>query len=697
MRIDEIKKNYSTEIMRRITEPDNSGRGWVCPLCGAGKGKHGTGIVEDAHRPGYFKCFSAGCDFYGDILELLGVMQGVKGDTVKEIQEAERILGVDLMDKKQDINYRQGTAMPTADAVFGNGSDKNMVQTDVNKPLPSETVTDAGQAEKIVKYINGCAERLETSVPGLTYLAGRGISAETAKRFGLGYTERYNDTFPKPCIIIPTGKYSYTARTTNDDADKVRKGKATERAGVFGIDCLKNNPAIVYVVEGEIDALSAYEVGCDAIATGGGTSRRSLVDEIKHFPNLQTTFIVLPDNDRNEDGTPDMRVGKGYQEGQSVYNDLLNAGIPCALYDTSNPDKWDVDVNDLNDLLQKDRGRCTSFLKGVGDRLIGEALGRSSLFLDEFVRHNKGNTPPVPTTFEPFDDILDGGLRPGLITVGAISSLGKTTFCLNIAERIARAGHDVIFFSLEMSKYELISKIISCKTIRKCFDLGMPTSVAKTNIGVSDFERWKRYNDEEKFVLQQCFEEYESGAGRNLYIKDGLHEYGTAEIRRDVKRHIDMTGRVPVVIVDYVQILKTPDVRLTDKQKTDVNILELKLLSRDYNVPLIGISSFNRENYSTPVTMSAFKESGVIEYTSDILIGIQYNGLDYMDGEKDAQRASRVRTIIQDNIRKANVGEGIELQVKVLKNRSGRKSSTVLKYFPMFNCYEEMNKVPFGL
>ena len=59
--------------------------------------------------------------------------------------------------------------------------------------------------------------------------------------------------------------------------------------------------------------------------------------------------------------------------------------------------------------------------------------------------------------------------------------------------------------------------------------------------------------------------------------------------------------------------------------------MELKRISRDFKTPVIGISSFNRDNYNNAVSMQSFKESGAIEYSSDILIGLQLKGA----GQKD--------------------------------------------------------------
>jgi replicative DNA helicase len=152
-----------------------------------------------------------------------------------------------------------------------------------------------------------------------------------------------------------------------------------------------------------------------------------------------------------------------------------------------------------------------------------------------------------------------------------------------------------------------------------------------------------------------------------------------------------------------MQILAPADPRSTDKQNTDKAVVELKRISRDFNIPVIGISSFNRDSYSEPVSMKAFKESGAIEYTSDVLIGLQYTGMDYemytvvrnngeevrWETEKDSRRYQRIKDLFKENEVNAKAGDGISIDVKVLKNRSGAKGTQVLTYYPKFNCYRE--------
>ena len=144
-----------------------------------------------------------------------------------------------------------------------------------------------------------------------------------------------------------------------------------------------------------------------------------------------------------------------------------------------------------------------------------------------------------------------------------------------------------------------------------------------------------------------------------------------------------------MVLIDYLQIISPADTRATDKQNTDRAVLELKRLSRDYSLPVIGISSFNRDNYYSPVNLASFKESGAIEYSSDVLIGLQYYGMDYQEGETEKNREKRIRELVKNQMAAAKHGNAQKLQVKVLKNRNGCKGSSLIDFYPMFNYFAE--------
>ena len=80
--------------------------------------------------------------------------------------------------------------------------------------------------------------------------------------------------------------------------------------------------------------------------------------------------------------------------------------------------------------------------------------------------------------------------------------------------------------------------------------------------------------------------------------------------------------------------MRSADVRATDKQNCDATMHELKQLSRDFHLPILLISSFNRDSYWTPVDMNCFKESGSIEYGCDVLLALQYDGMKAISSRK---------------------------------------------------------------
>lgn len=687
MDIKEVKQ-FSDEILEAMTERDGSGRGYVCPVCGSGSGKHGTGLIPVKGRPGYYHCFAAGCPFaHGDILELIGKTYHLT-DTAQQIEKAGELIHRDFSNKKQWYEQDKGS--------HNSGKEnKNMVENTQNQEADKKDLISTENLLKEQAEIKAFMESATASLPNhpeaMKYLEGRGLSRETIARYKLGYVSYYGHGMETPGIVIPTGKDSFAVRslTTNEQDRKSRKRTAGDNAaGVYGIEVMKNPPPLVFIVEGEFDKLSINEVGFPAIATGGGTSKREIVKQIKAHGIQPTVFYIIPDNDRLPDGSPDYRENKGFAMAKDVFEGLTAAGIRADVVDVVTGN-WPEQYKDCNEFLQADREGFTNFLTQQRLAMEEKELGRVSGYMQDFVKQIAGNTPPVPIGYMALDRILEGGLHPGLIVVGAISSLGKTTFCLNIADMLAMAGQDVIFYSLEMSKFELIAKIISRRTARQCLQTGEGMHHAKTNLGVSDFKRWAGYSNAEKELLQYCMNDFSLKAAQNLYIREGLKSIGTEQIRQDIQRHEYLTHRRPVVIVDYVQIMKTPDIHLTDKQKTDENVTELKRISRDFNIPIIAISSFNRDNYKEPVNLASYKESGAVEYTSDVLIGLQYEGMDYMDKETDKARTERIRGIFKENEQNARQGKAIPIQCKILKNRSGGKGDCIFDYFPMFNLYLE--------
>lgn len=128
------------------------------------------------------------------------------------------------------------------------------------------------------------------------------------------------------------------------------------------------------------------------------------------------------------------------------------------------------------------------------------------------------------------------------------------------------------------------------------------------------------------------------------------------------------------MIVDYLQIVAPYSDRATDKQVVDNCVLELKRMSRDCKIPVIAISSFNRAGYKLEATFEQLKESGAIEYGSDIVIGLQLKGAGEKNFDPTAEKKKNPR----------------QVELVILKNRQGRVGDKVLfEYYPMFNYFDE--------
>lgn len=294
--------------------------------------------------------------------------------------------------------------------------------------------------------------------------------------------------------------------------------------------------------------------------------------------------------------------------------------------------------------------------------------------LNTFLTDIKNNSfTAVPTGFKSLDELLGGGLYPGLYVLGAMSSIGKTTFVTQIADLIAQNGTDVFIFSLEMSKNELIAKSLSRLTFIKCVENGLKPELAKSTLDILVGSKFNNYNEKEKELFNLALTEFRSYADK-LFIEEGYVNFSCASIKSSVEAHIRTSERKPVVIVDYLQLLTHLEVS-SDKQIVDRSIHELKRLSRDNKIPVVVISSFNRAAYGNkPISMDSFKESGNIEYTADVLIGLTLSDFDSKAKVHDA-RMTGLNDIL----------------LTILKNRNGAIDRPIIfHYVPQFNYFEEL-------
>lgn len=651
--IDEIEKNRLKNALnlyvKGITEKSKGANMYICPLCGSGKGKNHTGAFSIYENGQKWKCHA--CGKGGDIFDLIGELEGI-ADIEGQIERAREIVG----------GYFTPADRNKA-AAYTHQHTHNNTRTTGYTGASTDFTTFFEEAHK---HIN------ETDYP-----LRRGLSPAVVDRFNLGYVAEWrhpnapSNTPASPRLIIPTSRFSYLARDTREDIPEQQKAYSKSKAGalhLFNADALQTATKPVFIVEGEIDALSIIEVGGEAVALGTTSKVKALLDMLKTTKPSQPLIIALDNDEAGEKASSDLAKG------------LAELNIPFYRYNPAGQYK------DANEALQNDRGaiaEAVEFAEHIPEEeetAKREAYKKTSAagYLQDFINGiaESVNTPAISTGFAKLDEALEGGLYEGLYIVGAISSLGKTTLLTQITDQIAQAGQDVLIFSLEMARSELIAKSISRHTLQIVIKTGEGTENAKTTRGITTGKRYERYSQREREIIKAAAEAYGEYA-QQIYISEGIGDIGAAQIREAVAKHTLFTGKAPVVVIDYLQILAPYNDRATDKQNTDKAVMELKRISRDYKTPVIGISSFNRANYKEAVTMEAFKESGAIEYSSDVLIGLQLAGAGSKDFDATTEKTKDPR----------------EIELVILKNRNGRTGAKIaFRYYPLFNYFEETDK-----
>lgn len=630
----------------------NGRTSYICPSCGNGSGNDGTGIAIDPHsRKPRYKCFV--CGLNEDVIGLWKLQTGT-GDDAEAFRSLYEYYGITIDSK------------PTAQEDFRENTKSKAKMNDTQENIHTDVYTQAQpQKPSLVDYYRECQKHIaETNYP-----ATRGLSADLVQRFMLGYDAGFNRGTGGAvwkALIIPTGTNSYVARNTDPEAQKKDRYRKQGASQLYNTRALREAKKPIFICEGELDALSIMEVGGEAVGLGSTANYRQLVKLLEAQKPPQPLILAL-DNDTD-----------GEKIAESLTAELERLEIP---FYRLNPYG---DKKDANEALLADRDSFTQAIAGA-ENIEEEALEAQkeeylktsvASHLQEFINGiaDSVNTPYTPTGFADLDEALDGGLYEGLYIVGAITSLGKTTLITQVGDQIAESGGDVLIFSLEMARTELMSKSISRLTLLDTLQNSGNVRDAKTARGITVGSRYANYSNTERELIQRAIKAYGNYAD-HIYIHEGVGDIGVDQIREIVKAHILFTGRKPTVIVDYLQILAPADIRATDKQNTDKAVLELKRISRDYKIPVIGISSFNRANYREAVTMEAFKESGAIEYSSDVLIGLQLKGAGGKDFDANEAKKKNPR----------------EVELVILKNRNGATGKKVAyEYYPLFNYFKEV-------
>lgn len=653
----EFLPNYAAAQLE--PSPKAGPRSYVCPFCSSGTGPSQTSAfrLEDRER---WHCHK--CGEHGDIVDLHSRLHGLS--TVEAVEELSRLYNIRVRDdyqvhSLQAVPRTEGTA-----ALSQPASPAPLVHREPPRPV---------QTTDYSSWLEALADTPLTSSPAaVTYLEAHGLTVEQVEGrvllwdgnalAGSAWSREWGAALAVPSLVFPYpgGAYWHARQLQTEPRWKKPKG----REPLLGSESLPTSGA-VFIVEGVADALVLQAAGRHVLCLGGRGTTKAL--EILS-QDAYRELVVVEATDTDKDGR-----SAACQLVEGLERPVLSL--------------WDYvedlgQVKDVADLAARSWEGLESVLDRIPvsaeDHLRLDSVGaRLDSFLDAIQAQDAAET--LSTGFPAIDSALDGGFHPGLYILGALSSLGKTTLALQIADHIAATDQrDVLIVSLEQGHSELVAKSLSRLTRALADERRRGALISRS---ISTHSSWPSWTEPQRETFSQALELYREGA-RRLWIRDGIGDIGVGQIREMVDSHARLRGKAPFIVVDYLQILAPVNERGTDKMNTDRAVTELKRLSRDYQTPVLAISSLNRGAYAGPVSMEAFKESGAIEYGSDVLLGLQPMGLE--DGNAPAAQTANKRRV-EDT--KLNEVRGMEL--KVLKNRNGRTGTLVpLKFEAMYSYFE---------
>lgn len=621
-------RGHLRDYVESITEPSpKAGRDfYVCPFddCNSGTGPKGTGAFVLYDCGAKWKCFS--CGRGGDLFDLMA--------------------GLENRDVKRDFS----AILTKAREMYGHGANVDYTPQRTThtamRPQREEPERDHGD------YLKQCRANIDG---GRAYLTGRGFTRGTVERFNLGYDGAHN------AITIPCNNSAHAYAVRKIDHDAKPKYLSHGRLPVFNVaDLYRDAPC--FVVEGQFDAMSVVQAGGRAVAIMGSNTNALYRQIGERKPGAP--LIVAMDVDE---------PGRKKAEDMAARLDALK--IP---YITAT---WTVQGKDANERLVSDPEGFKNDVAANVARALESRQADSVETVADYLRGsystdlNAYRSSATTVTGFPGLDMKLGGLYAGLYVLGAVSALGKTTLVHQIADQVAASGTPVLYYSLEMSRLEMATKSLSRHAA-----LLMGRGQAPTALQI----RTGKLTDAQRRRMPEVVESYSETMGRNMHVIECGFDWTIDDIRKSVADYVESTHTRPLVVVDYLQIIQAPDLRVSDKQKTDVVMRGLKKMQSDNKLTVIVISALNRGNYLAPVDFESFKESGGIEYTADVVLGLQLEVLTRADFP--SKNITEQREIVRDE----KAATPRRLRLTCLKNRNG--SSGWLQgfdYYPATDMFVE--------
>ncbi|KUO61912.1 MAG: replicative DNA helicase [Gracilibacter sp. BRH_c7a] len=240
----------------------------------------------------------------------------------------------------------------------------------------------------------------------------------------------------------------------------------------------------------------------------------------------------------------------------------------------------------------------------------------------EYLYSNKGNLTGVPSYFKELDRITSGWQPSDLIIIAARPSMGKTALALNMAQNAAiRSGIKVALFSLEMSKEQLVQRILCSEAM---------VDQQRVRTGELLDSDWPK--------LTQAVGPLSEAP---IYIDDTVG-ISLAELRSKARR-LKMEQGLGLIMIDYLQLMTIGKKAESRQQEVAQISRGLKGVARELGVPVIALSQLNRgveQRQDKRPVMSDLLESGSIEADADLISFIYRD--EYYNPESDKKGIAEI-------------------------------------------------------
>ena len=310
------------------------------------------------------------------------------------------------------------------------------------------------------------------------------------------------------------------------------------------------------------------------------------------------------------DRTPTAVHAKQYAkivERKSMLRGLIGAAGRIASIGYEDPS----DISEAIDRAESELFAVSERRAANGFTQIGTLVGAAYDQLDR-MHQNRGQLMGLRTGYTAIDTITQGLQNSDFIVLAARPSVGKTSLALNIAENVSlREGKSVGVFSLEMSKEQLVLRLLSSVTKINSFNL------RSGQVSGLDFSK--------------IAEALGTLSSAKMFIDDTVN-ISVMELRTKARR-LKMEQGLDLLIVDYLQLMQPGQQNRDGNRVQEVSDISrgLKALARELGIPIIALSQLSRQTEAREKgepRLSDLRESGAIEQDADVVIFL------YRDAER---------------------------------------------------------------